>query len=174
MSEAERTFLTTVTQIIPVLLLALVLEARLFRFGFEDALPAVKDARKELRSELHPAIYGLWRFRMAYRRWGISTILHAGLAGLLAFAEIAGLVSLARDAPLSDRAQGLYIAALGAGIVFVAVKPLLNKIIEQNVQLVQLEAEVNARVGQAAAVAPDAHHPSTRKRKSRKGKGKTD
>lgn len=49
MSEAERVFIATVAQIIPVLLLALVVETRFLRFTHADALPSFKHARKELR-----------------------------------------------------------------------------------------------------------------------------
>jgi hypothetical protein len=162
MSEADRAFLATVVQIIPVLLLALVIEARLFTFKHADAIAGVKEAREGIRQTMHPVIYWLWRFRTGYRRNGVSTLINVVLAGGLAVSEFIGLAYLAYPSPLGPGARSALVLAVSAGLIAVALKPVFEQIVRQNVQLVELEREV------AASAKHQREKDRTKRDKSRK------
>lgn len=157
-------------QIIPVLLLAVVIEARLFKFSHADAIPGVKAARAELRKTMNPVIYWMWRAWTAYRRNGVSTTINMALAGGLASAEIIGLVLLAYDREFASGGKTWFVVVVGIGVVMVAVKPVYDQLIRQNVQLVEMERDlVQAMAAKAAA---DVEAESGAKASEKKGKSR--
>jgi hypothetical protein len=155
-NEADSNFASTSLQIIPVLLLALVIEGRAFRFEYSDAIPAVKEARAELRKSMHPIVYWLWRARVAYRRAGISLVVNIGIAALLVTAELTGLLLFAYDQPLDGRVRAGLIAAIAAGLLLVAIKPLFDQLIRQNVELAKLEDDVRKAIAEKQLAGTDA------------------
>jgi hypothetical protein len=172
MSDDDRAFLTTAIQIIPVLLLAMVIEARLFQFTTADAIPGVKEARKELRASMPAAIYWAWRARAAYRRHGVSTLINFVIVGALAVVEFLGLVTLAYNGEIDDGFRAGMILALAVGIVSVSLKPAFEQIVRQNVQLVELERDVAAGIQSAASEgATKPQLPVRKVRRKRKNSG---
>lgn len=146
MSEAERTFVATVAQIVPVLLLALVIETRLFRFTHADALPSVKLARRALRDDMSRFDYWGWRTLTAFRRWGVGISSSLSLAGLLAVVEVSTLYLLAYDQPATSGVSNLLIIGVSIGVLAVGVLPVLGVIVRRNVELSTLELEVQRAV----------------------------
>ncbi|WP_454301821.1 hypothetical protein [Salana multivorans] len=142
MSEAERVFIATVAQIVPVLLLALVVEARVFRFTHADAVPSFKHARHELRERMSRFDYWGWRVLTSFKRWGIGILLSLGLGMILAAVEVLALYLLAHDLPAPGGMDNLLIGGTTIGVLGVGVVPVLGVIVRRNVELSQLELEV--------------------------------
>lgn len=176
MTEADRDFLSVVVQIVPVLLLTAVIEARLFRFEMSDAVPGVKAARTEARERMHPVVYLGWRARAAYRRSGISTLTILLLVAVLATMELAGLWLLASDQHLPLNRKYAFVFGILVAVLFLGVKPVFQKIVDQNVQLVELEERVRLAVEQERA--QDAPRSTAKKQKVGKpesaGRSKSD
>ncbi len=138
--------MATIAQIVPVLLLALAVEARLFKFTYADALPSVKQARTDLRKSMTAFEYWGWRTLVGFRRWGLGLSLSLALVGTLAAGEVAALWLLAKDvAPSAQTANGLIIA-VGIGCLAAGVLPVYNQLVHRNVQLSNLEIEVQVAV----------------------------
>lgn len=146
MSEAERAFIATAAQIVPVLLLALVVETRIFRFTHADALPSFKHVRQELRAEMSGFEYWGWLTLTSLRRWGVGAALNLGLVLILALVEVVALNLLAYDLPPTGGVSSLLIGGITAGVLAVGVLPMLGVIVRRNVELTQLELEVQRAV----------------------------
>lgn len=146
MSEAERAFIATVAQIVPVLLLALVVETRFFRFTHADALPSFKHTRQELREGMSGFDYWGWRTLTSFRRWGVGVSLSLGLVVILAAVEVFALYLLAHDLPPTGGVNSLLIGGITIGVLAVGVLPVLGVIVRRNVELSQLELEVQQAV----------------------------
>lgn len=146
MIESERAFVSAVAQIVPVLLLALVVEARIFKFTHADALPSVKQARIELHNSMSRFDYWGWRTLVGLRRWGIGISLSVALVTMLTFVEVVALWLLARDlAPNEQLANGM-IAVVATGAFAAGVLPVYGQLVHRNVQLNNLEIEVQTAV----------------------------
>lgn len=146
MSEAERAFVTTVAQIVPVLLVALVVENRFFRFTHADAIPSIKHARQSLRGGMSRFDYWGWRTLTAFRRWGLGISLSLSLAGLLAVVEVLTLYLLAHDRPATGGVINFLIIGVTIGVLAVGVLPVLGVIVRRNVELSTLEVELQQTV----------------------------
>ncbi|MBP2378940.1 hypothetical protein JOF42_002435 [Microbacterium phyllosphaerae] len=141
-SESDRTFVATVAQIVPVLLLALVVEARVFKYTHADALPSLRKAREDLRQSMPWAVYWGWRLHTALRRWGVGIVITSALAGSLVVVEVAALLLLARDRAPSNTLTLFFVIVIGAGAISAGLIPIWNQIIERNAALIALEQEV--------------------------------
>ncbi|WP_159499403.1 hypothetical protein [Microbacterium sp. 18062] len=146
MSEVERVFIATVAQVVPVLLLALVVETRFFRFTHADAIPSVKDARQALHEDMSGFDYWGWRTLTSFRRWGLGISLTSGLVVVLAAVEVFALYLLAHDLPVTGGVSNLLIGGITIGVLAVGVLPVLGVIVRRNVELNQLELEVQRAV----------------------------
>jgi len=146
MIESERAFVSAVAQIVPVLLLALVVEARVFKFTHADALPSIKQARIDLHNSMSRFEYWGWRVLVGLRRWGIGISLSIALVSMLTFVEVAALWLLARDvAPNEQLANGM-IAMVAVGAFAAGVLPVYSQLIHRNVQISNLEIEVQSAI----------------------------
>lgn len=146
MIESDRAFISAVAQIVPVLLLALVVEARVFRFTRADALPSIKQARIDLHNSMSRFEYWGWRTFVGLRRWGIGISLSIALVTMLTFVEVVALWLLARDvAPNEQLANGM-IVVIAVGAFAAGVLPVYGQLVHRNVQLSNLDLEVQTAV----------------------------
>ncbi|KZE89101.1 hypothetical protein [Microbacterium sp. TNHR37B] len=142
MSESDRAFIATVAQVIPVLLLTLVVEARLFKFTRADALPGVPQARKELRAAMSKFDYWGWRTFVGIRRQGVLLTVAIVLATGLVVGMVACLNLLSQDVAPPMAGKTWLILIVSAAVTFLALGPLFGQIVSRNVHLSELEMEV--------------------------------
>jgi hypothetical protein len=162
--ESDSVFLATVVQIIPVLLLALVLEARTYRVTRVDAIAGVREARIEVRQSMHPLVYAMWRGYTAYRRSGFSTVVIATIAIGLALLEVVGLYVVASDMSIDRTLRSTFVVAVGIAVFFVAVKPVFAHMASQTNELVNLEEQITRERAERAAQEAEAASRSQRRR----------
>ncbi|MDR7111425.1 sensor histidine kinase YesM [Microbacterium trichothecenolyticum] len=138
--------MATVAQIAPVLLLALVVESRFFRFTYADAVPSSRVARRAIRKEMPFVDYWSWRAFTAGRRWGLGVIASSALVMLLAISVMLALILLGRDESPSTATTTFFIISLTAGALAAGVLPMHGQIVQRNMQLGQLEDELAAAI----------------------------
>ncbi|WP_152926107.1 hypothetical protein [Microbacterium sp. GCS4] len=125
MDDGERAFWEAVVQIIPVLLLALVVEAR----ALKPSQRRLKKLRKKLQSLGQPQLRSVLRYGMRFNRmmWesgGMSLYMMLLVAILLTVAELVGLIALYVDSPPSMFWMGVSIGGLAMGVLMVALAPV--------------------------------------------------
>ncbi|GAA1679457.1 hypothetical protein [Microbacterium lacus] len=135
-TEDQRAFWSAVVQIIPVLLLALVVEARILAFSREDAAKfwANEAARmvklvqtKKLRGIWRSAIAALWSNLLFVRRHLTGPVVMIACVALMATAEFVGLLALARGSDLGNLWTAVAATAVLLGMAQVAIAPVLQR-----------------------------------------------
>lgn len=128
MPEEQRLFWSAIIQIVPVLLLALVVEARSVRVDRERLVRDLQTVRAKrdmsrLSAKLSFAAVGSWRsmfggFTAAY--------VHLAVAVALVACEMLGLWNIAQGVPTPKTAMGLAMIAVALGVVHVGLYPVYS------------------------------------------------
>jgi hypothetical protein len=131
MPEEQRLFWSAIVQIVPVLLLALVVEARTIRVDRERLVRDLQELRvkrdmSRLSGKLSFAAVGSWRsmfggFTAAYA--------HLVVAAALVACEMLSLWTIAQGEPTPRTAMGLAMIAVALGVVHVGLYPVALRMV---------------------------------------------
>lgn len=131
MPEEQRLFWSAIVQIVPVLLLALVVEARAVRVDRERLVRDLQTFRANrdmspLSEKLSFAAVGSWRsmfggFTAAYVNLGVAVALVA--------CEMLSLWTIAQGQPTPKTVMGLAMIAVALGVVHVGLYPVALRMI---------------------------------------------
>lgn len=125
MTDAQTAFWTAIVQIIPVILLALVVEARAMRVDRKRIKRLVKDARaKHPNSRVAQLLRIAWT--TSWDRAYLATSVMLATSLLLLGTELVGLSSIYMDAAPPQFVTVLAFAGIVAGLVVAALSPVFG------------------------------------------------
>lgn len=126
MTDAETTFWSAIVQIIPVILLAMVVEARSVRVNRRKLKRKAKELRaKHPRAGISQQLRFAWAF--SWDRAYLLTSIMLATSLFLIVAEAAGLVWLYADAAPPIAMVLMALASIFVGLLTVALSPIFGR-----------------------------------------------